>query len=183
LPLDPDDISSLYRRHARAMVAFFARRTYDPETAVDLVAETFASAFRSRTQFRGSTDEEAVGWLYGIARYQLSGFYRRGEVERRAMGRLGVERRELMDPEYERIEELAGLADARARVAAELDALRPDHALVLRLRVIDELDYDELARRLDISEQTARARVSRALRTLSARLDLSPASTEAIEGA
>jgi DNA-directed RNA polymerase specialized sigma24 family protein len=51
------------------MTAFFARRTYEPETAVDLVAETFASAFESRTVFeaaatmkpsRGSTGSRAT---------------------------------------------------------------------------------------------------------------------------
>jgi RNA polymerase sigma factor (sigma-70 family) len=171
LTLDADDISRLYRCHARAMVAFFARRTYDPNAAVDLVAETFAAAFRDRARFRGDTDEQALAWVYGIARHQLGDFYRRGAVERRALGKLGVERRALTDPEYERIEELAGLADTRARVAAELDEMSADHALVLRLRVVDELDYEEVARRLDVSEQTARARVSRALRALASRLE------------
>ena len=36
----------------------------------------------------------------------------------------------------------------------------------VRLRVVDELEYDELAARLSISAQTARARVSRGLRAL-----------------
>jgi hypothetical protein len=31
LPLDADDISDLYARHARRLVTFFARRTYDSE--------------------------------------------------------------------------------------------------------------------------------------------------------
>jgi RNA polymerase sigma-70 factor, ECF subfamily len=139
VPLDPDDISRLYRLHARAMTAFFARRTYDPEAAVDLVAETFATAFEARRTFRGQGDDAAIGWIYGIARHQLSAFYRRGGVERRAMDRLGVERRALTDPEYERIEELAGLAETRGRVAAALGELPAEHADVLRLRVVDEL--------------------------------------------
>ena len=96
---------------------FLARRVYDPEIAVDLMAETFAAAFTVREQFRGSDDADAVAWLYGIARNQLSRFYRRGEVERRALERLAVDRRPLTDPEYERIEELAGLAEiGRAHV-------------------------------------------------------------------
>lgn len=153
------------------MVAYFARRTFDPETAVDLVAETFAAAFRDRARCRGSTDEEALPWLYGIARHQLANFYRRGAIEGRALRKLGVERRGLTDPEYERIEELAGLADLRGRVARELQELSAEHALVLRLRILEELDYPEIAARLDITEQTARTRVSRGLKRLAARLD------------
>jgi RNA polymerase sigma factor (sigma-70 family) len=175
VPLDRDDISRLYRRHARAMTAFFARRTYDPEAAVDLVAETFAAAFEARRSFRGGDDDAAVGWIYGIARHQLSAFYRRGGVERRAMNKLGVERRALTDPEYERIEELAGLSEIRDHVAAALGELPDEHARVLRLRVVDELGYDEVASALGVSEQTARARVSRALRALARRLDLAAA--------
>jgi RNA polymerase sigma factor (sigma-70 family) len=183
LPLDPADISRLYRSHARPMTAFFARRTYDPETAVDLVAETFASAFESRTRFRGRSDDEAVAWIYGIARHQLSGFYRQGGVERRAMSRLGIERRALTDPEFERIEELADLAALRTAVAAALDGLPAEHALVLRLRVVEELGYDEIAKRLAIGEQTARARVSRALRGLAHRLEPAPDASEVRERA
>jgi RNA polymerase sigma factor (sigma-70 family) len=179
VPLDHDDISRLYRRHARAMTAFFARRTYDPEAAVDLLAETFATAFEDRDSFRGNGDEAAIAWVYGIARHQLSGFYRRGSVERRAMAKLGVDRRALTDPEYDRLEELAGLADLRRQVAAALDQLPEEHVQAVRLRVVDELGYDQVAAALGISEQAARARVSRGLRALADAVD--PA-TEEVHG-
>lgn len=152
------------------MLAFFARRTYDPEVAVDLVAETFASAVADRGQFRGETDEEAVGWLFGIARHQLSSWYRRGDVERRAMTRLGIERRELEEPEYERIVELAGLAAQRERIAQRLQEMSPTLRVAVGMRVVDERSYREIADALDITEQTARARVSRGLRELADRL-------------
>ncbi|MGO9789166.1 MAG: RNA polymerase sigma factor [Solirubrobacteraceae bacterium] len=46
-------------------------------------------------------------------------------------------------------------------------------ALRLRLRVVLELDYPAVAARLGVSQQVARARVSRALRSLSLVLDAS----------
>jgi hypothetical protein len=42
------------------------RRTFDPDVAVDLVAETFARAFVQRRRFRGGTDCEQAARLYGI---------------------------------------------------------------------------------------------------------------------
>jgi RNA polymerase sigma-70 factor (ECF subfamily) len=138
----------------------------DPEAAVDLVAECFAIAFEDRGRYRGDTDAEALGWLYGIARNLVSGFHRRGDVHRRAVARLGVERRALRPEEFERIEELAGLATLRAQVAAGLQELPTDQQEAIRLRVVDELDYPEVAARTGASEQTVRARVSRGLRTL-----------------
>ena len=75
MPLDADDIARLYAAHARALVAYFARRTFDPQAASELMAETFAAAVADRRAFRGDGDE-AAAWLYGIARHQLSGWYR-----------------------------------------------------------------------------------------------------------
>jgi RNA polymerase sigma-70 factor (ECF subfamily) len=168
VPLGCDDISQLYGREARELLVFFARRVFDPEAAVDLVGETFASAFEDRHQFRGKSEGEAVGWLYGIARHRLSSYLRRGSVERNAMSRLGVERRELTDPEYERIEELSVTADLRARVRERMEQLAPGLREAVRMRVIEERPYAELAASLGISEQNARARVSRGLRALAA---------------
>jgi len=166
LPLHADDISDLYARHARSLVAFFARRTYDSEVAVELMAETFAAAVAGRGRFRGSGEDAAVAWLYGIARNRYSDWLRHARVERRALLRLGLEPPQMSDAELERIDELAGTAVLRARVADQLGALAPDHRAALQLRVVQEVSYEDMAARLGVSEQTARARVSRALRAL-----------------
>lgn len=171
VPLLPSDISRLYEANARGLVAFFARRTYDSEVAVDLTAETFAAAFTGRAGFVGRTDEDALRWIYGIARNQLATYFRDGRVERSAMAKIGMERRELTEPEFERIEELAELDVVRRRVASELDAMPEPQARILKLRVVDELGYHEIAERLSITETNARARVSRALRALAVRLE------------
>lgn len=165
-PLTGADLTRLYDRLAEPMLAFFVRRTYAADVAVDLLAETFAVAFEDRRQFRGRDEHAARAWLFAIARHQLTDYFRRGHVERRALARLGVERPPLTDAEYDRIEELAASRELRATVASELAALPADQREVLRLRVVEERPYHELARSLGISEQTARARVSRALRAL-----------------
>jgi RNA polymerase sigma factor (sigma-70 family) len=172
--LASDDISRLYTRHAEELLGYFARRTLQAEVAVDLVGETFALAFADRAQFRGAEDREAIAWVFGIARHQLAEYFRRGQVERRALARIGVAVAPLEDADYERIEELAELAEARARVADSLADLPLDHREALRLRIVDERSYDEVARTLGVSEQAARARVSRALRVLRDTADLQP---------
>ena len=47
-----------------------------------------------------------------------------------------------------------------------METLREDHREALRFRVIEELSYPEVARRLSCSEANARQRVSRGLRRL-----------------
>ena len=163
-------IAELYEELSHAMVVHFARRTFDPDVALDLTGETFARAFTARRRFRGATQEEATAWVWAIARNVLAEYHRRGAVERRALRRLAVEPPALDDEEHARLERLAGLAELRERLARELGALPDDQRAAVRLRVVEELGYPEVALRLGVTEATARARVSRGLRALRASL-------------
>jgi RNA polymerase sigma-70 factor (ECF subfamily) len=173
--LSADEVAELFDHHAEAILAFLVRHTWDPEVAVDILAETFAVALVGRHRFRGRRDEAARAWLYGIARHELADHFRRDGAQRRALARLGIERRPLTDVEYERIEELAGSRELRDRVAEELEALPVDQREAVRLRVVEEQGYETLARMLDISQDTARARVSRGLQGLRAAIDAATA--------
>ena len=166
-----------YRAHATRILRFFARQTMDSEAAVDLTAETFALAFEHRDRLRAESERQAVGWLYGIAEHQLSRFKRRAATERRALDRLGIQAPRPDDEDYRRIEELAGLDELRSAVASGVDSLPAEQRVAVQLRLVEELPYQEVAARLDISEQAARARVSRALRSIAARLDTQTATT------
>ena len=166
MPLDLDHLARLYEEHAADLVRFFARRTFQADVAVDLVAETFAQALAHRDQFRGASDGEALAWLFGIARHELGTYFRRGVVARRAMAQLGLTVPALTGADFERVEELADLRAQREVVAQALAELSIDHREALRLRIVEEQSYAEVARRLGTTEGTARARVSRALRAL-----------------
>jgi RNA polymerase sigma factor (sigma-70 family) len=168
--LGPSSFAALYERHQRGLLAYFMRRTFDAEAAVDLVGETFAQAFVGRRRFRGATAEQEAAFLYGVARRLLSRYLRRGRAERAALERLGVARPHLDDESLARIEELAGVATMRALVGEHLRALSEEQRRALRLRVVEELPYSEVAARMGVTEQVARARVSRALRGLDRRL-------------
>lgn len=85
--------------------------------------------------------------------------------------RLGVEVPSLEPEDLVRIVELAGLDELRGAVACELGALPQEHREALRLRVVEELSYDDVAQRLAITEPAARARVSRGLRAIGRALD------------
>jgi RNA polymerase sigma-70 factor (ECF subfamily) len=163
---DPAAFARFYADEATRLLAFFARRLLDPEAALDLTAETFAQAFAGRGGFRGTDEEAARGWLYAIARRQLARYLERGYADRSARERLGVERPEATAEELLRVEELAALSEIRAGVAEQLRALPPAHREAVRLRVVEELGYPEVAARLDITEDAARARVSRGLRRI-----------------
>ena len=164
--LDKAAVGELYGELSRRLLVYFARRTCDGEVALDLTAETFARVMAGRGKFRGVTHHEALGWVWGIARHVLGDYFESGRVEQRALRRLGLQPPAATDEEIARIEELAELGELRTAVAAALEDLAADQREALRLRVVDELEYGTIARRLGISEPTARARVSRGLKRL-----------------
>ncbi len=168
----PDAFTAFYRAHAEALLVFFVRRTFDVEVARDLTAETFARAFEHRRRFRGHTEGEAAGWLFGIARHQLSRYVRRGSAECRAATRLGISLPPVGDDDVARVLDLAGVEQLRLHVASAFAALSNDHQRAVWLRVVDELTYTQIAEQLDVTEGTARARVSRGLRALADATDL-----------
>jgi RNA polymerase sigma-70 factor (ECF subfamily) len=69
------------------------------------------------------------------------------------------------------IEQAAGLASVRKVLGNELAALSGSQREALRLRIVEELPYSDVARELGVSEATARARVSRGLRALAEALE------------
>lgn len=154
--------TELYERHVTAVLAFHHRRTGCAQTAADLTAETFAEAFTSRKRFR-DTGAPGRAWLFAIARRQLSRFVRKEKVRDKYRRRLGVSPIHLDSADIERIEDLADFAAIRSELQAALTSMPDGQAEALRLRVGEQLPYDEVARRLDCTVPTARARVSRGL--------------------
>ena len=168
----PEGFVELYRREAALVLRFCARQVLDAEAAVDLCAETFAQALRGRGGFRGSTEAEARAWLLTIARRQVARYLKKGALDRRAREAIGLHTPRLQDGDTEEIEREAGLAPLREALTEELGRLGVDQREALRLRVVEERPYAEVACSLGVTEATARARVSRGLRALGAALEL-----------
>lgn len=166
----PEAFGELYERHAEAILTFFVRRTLDPDVAAELTAETFAEAFASRTRFR-DRGLGGAAWLYGIARHQLSHFFRSGAVAARARAKLRLPRRELDPEDYDRVEQLIDFEPLRVRLGELLAGLPSEQREAMRLRVMEERPYPEVAEMLGITQVTARARVSRGMRRLARELD------------
>ena len=163
---DPDAFAAFYRRQAPGLLSWALRRTADREQAADLVAETFALALEGCHRFDPGRGP-AGAWLFGIARHQAARLAERGAVERRARRRLRIDRPELDDEDVDRV--LAAASVPRGLEGA-LGDLPPDQRDAVHARVVDELDYDEVARRGGTSEAGARQRVSRGLAALRRRL-------------
>jgi RNA polymerase sigma-70 factor (ECF subfamily) len=168
---DAEAFSELYRREGEKVLIFLTRRTWDGEVALELTAETFAIALRSWRRVGSLVAEQQRAWLFTVARRQLSRYLRRAAVERRAVTRLGLQIPSPDPDDLALIEQRAGLAELRETLARELARLNRGQREALQLRIVEERSYEEVASALQISEQNARARVSRGLRSLARALE------------
>ena len=138
-------------------------------TALDLTAETFAQAWLVRARFRDEAGGSAAPWIYGIARNVLLMSIRRGAVERRATQRLGLQeqldrRQDVEDP----------IPDGRWADGADelLETLPADQREAVRLRVVEDMEYADVAHALGTTPAAARVRVHRGLTALKRHLTL-----------
>jgi RNA polymerase sigma factor (sigma-70 family) len=162
--------AALYRRHIAAILAFLRRRVDSEEVAADLAGETFAAALLACRRYQPG-NAPASAWLLGIARNKLRESARRGRVEVQARTRLQIPPIAFDDQDIQRIQELIGTDERALQLLEQLPAAQRE---AVRARVVDELDYEQLALRLGHSEQLIRQHVSRGLRTLRTLMEEQP---------
>ena len=160
---DVDGFGDFYTRHVRELLGFFVRRTADAQVAADLTGETFAAAFVARQKFRAQGPGSARAWLFGIARRVLGHYLRRQSVSDRYRRKLGMTSIVVDDANALRVEELADLASIRGALRDALSSLPANQLDAIRLRVIEEMPYRDVALRLGCTEGAARVRVARGL--------------------
>ncbi len=158
-----------YRRHLAAILAFFLRRTGDPELTADLTAEVFAAALLAAPRYQPG-DLPELAWLYGIAGHKLADSRRRGRVEDQARRRLALEPLQIDDADLARVEELASSGTESDRLEKAMRSLPPEQRDAVVARVVNERPYSEIAGEMSCSELVVRQRVSRGLRALRSRI-------------
>ena len=151
------------REHLDSVYRYLLTTTKNAAIAEDLTSETFERALRRWHRF----DRQRAGertWLLMIARSAALDHFRAEERRRRREQRFASEQ------EYEHDADVRidlGLSPALEAGLSELSAAERE---VVALRVVVELDGDETARLLGISESACSTRLSRALRKLEERV-------------
>jgi RNA polymerase sigma-70 factor (ECF subfamily) len=162
---NPDAFQEFYRRHCVRLNAWLRGQTGDAEVAAELTAETFAQALLSLKRFRG-TGDDGSRWLFGIARNLRADYFRKRRVERGALDQLQIEVSTFL-PEPDAFEAMTQ-EDLGPDLLDAIDRLPEHERQALLLKVVSKLSYTEVASQLDCSENAARIRVFKALRSLRA---------------
>jgi RNA polymerase sigma-70 factor (ECF subfamily) len=149
--VDTVDLHVWYERYGEAVFRRCLRIVGDEALAMDLLQETFLRAHKYRASFKGAS---ALSWLLTIA-------------DRTSLTALGARPRVSSAEEVERFLETE--ADPKEpftqhRLVAEL-LTRADErtrAIVMH-RYFDELELEDIARRLDVNERTVRRKLEQFL--------------------
>lgn len=153
-----DRFNALYRAHSRAVLRYAARRT-DPDSAGDIVAETFLVAWRKLADV--PTDPgQAEPWLYAVARRVLANAERSTRRTHRVAARLWLEgsQDEVPDP--------AAVVSDRQRIIQALGNLAEHDQEALRLVGWEGLDIPGAALAMGCSRSAMAVRLHRARRRL-----------------
>lgn len=155
-------IALLLAKHGDELARHIRRMVRDDDAAQDLLQDTMIRAHEALGRLRADSNERA--WLYRIATNAALNHLRARTRERVALERHAAERAS---------EPVAGPDGAdgpdqgqRERLWAGVARLPERQRLALTLRIVDELDYDEIARRLGGTSDAARANVHQATRKL-----------------
>jgi RNA polymerase sigma-70 factor (ECF subfamily) len=154
---------NIFRRDARAILAYALRRTDRPEDAADVVSEVMLIAWRRIGDV--PEDPEARLWLYGVARRVLAN--QRRSSRRRAA--LGDRLRSVVASEF--AEDLADAHMRQAAVREGLNALPEADREVLLLTAWEGLDANEVGVVMSVTPSAVRSRIHRARTRLRAELE------------
>lgn len=170
---DEEAWEALVRQHQERVFALISRMTGDPDRVEDIAQEVFLKAFRSLRSFRGGS--RFYTWLYRITvntvLNTLRSQGRRQETSLDAMGGLEVK----VDANMEPAEATVRLELAR-RVREAIDQLEEPYRVIVHLRELEDLSYEEIAEVVELPVGTVKSRLFRARHQLKGLLqDIFPA--------
>ncbi|RDV44250.1 hypothetical protein DOE76_12735 [Leifsonia sp. ku-ls] len=170
---DGDAFAALFRRHRDRVFRPVLRLAATPSDAEDLVALTFAEAWRKRGRIRTS-GPSLLPWLLVTASHLARNNVRALRRHQALLAKLPPG-----EPHRDHSDEVLDRADrdhVAARVRRSFDRLTDRDREILSLCVLEELSTDQVATLLRVPAGTVKSRLSRARRTLAeiVALDLSP---------
>jgi RNA polymerase sigma-70 factor, ECF subfamily len=151
----------LVRTHTRRVYAICYRFTNKESEAQDLTQEVFLRIFKTLGSFRAGEGSFTV-WLTRLTRNLLVDHYRRTKQDRvtdaieEKLGNL-----EEKTAQHSRTDGLLAGREAGELLQAALQKLSPELREAVILRDLEELEYREIAKVLNVPEGTVKSRLNR----------------------
>ncbi|MGB7295004.1 MAG: sigma-70 family RNA polymerase sigma factor [Candidatus Aminicenantales bacterium] len=143
--------------------------TRDRTAADDLAQEVFIKAYFSLPRFKARS--EFGTWLYRIAVNHAKDYLRKNRNRQKDVSIEDIGEHRLAAAEKSQ-EDLRSQEERRAMVLAAVERLPEKYRVVLTLRDIEGMSYEDIARILDLSPGTVDSRLHRARQKMRQRLTM-----------
>jgi RNA polymerase sigma-70 factor, ECF subfamily len=165
---DQDAFALLVQRHQRRVFNLSLRMVQDYEEASEVTQEAFVAAWQGLPSFRG--EARFATWLYRIAYHCCL-----RQLEQRKRGRdlqAVIQAEQILDEmnKEQRVEDILERRDLQAVVREQMEQLPANYRVVLILRHLQEMTYEEMADILSIPVGTIKTHLFRARHLLRERL-------------
>jgi RNA polymerase sigma-70 factor (ECF subfamily) len=165
---DQDAFALLVQRHQRRVFNLVLRMLQEYEDASEVTQEAFLAAWQGLPSFRG--EARFATWLYRIAYHCCLRQLERRKRERDLQAAIQAEQiLEGMHKE-EQVDDILELRDRQAVVREQLEQLPSQYRMVLILRHLQEMTYEEMAAVLTMPIGTIKTHLFRARHLLKERL-------------
>lgn len=158
------EFEAIYTRHFDGIYRFLSKLCADPDLCEEMTQETFYQAYISLHRYNGKC--EMFTWLAAIAKNTYFKYLRKNKISHLDL-ELAVMPDEEHSPEY--------VLEKRLEAAQVREAVRklpPKYRDVVVLRIYAERPFAEVARLLDISENSAKVMFHRAKEILRKEIQL-----------
>ena len=161
--IDPTAFIGLYNIYVRPIYRYIYTKVGEAKQAEDLTAQVFLEALESLPRYRH--DGHFAAWLFSIARHKVTDYYRTRHE--------GIPI-EAVRGETEKAEPLAGLIHEEeiSRLSGYIHQLKEDDQELLRLRLVAELNFGEVARLTHCNMETAKKRYYRLITQLREQMEV-----------
>ncbi|MGI6167864.1 MAG: RNA polymerase sigma factor [Eubacteriales bacterium] len=145
------EFEQIYKDHYKRVYAFLLKLCRDPDAAEDLTQETFYQAYKSLPRYNGRC--EMFTWLAAIAKNIFFKYLRRKKSESMVIDLFISDLTAPIteEPGYRLMREVD-----ISRVRRAIAGIPKKYSEVLILRIYGELSYEEIAKKLGISVNSAK---------------------------
>ncbi|MDR6786024.1 RNA polymerase sigma-70 factor (family 1) [Pedobacter africanus] len=156
----------IFSRYNKLLYSHAYNKLREREDAMDIVSEVFYALWMRRAQ--SLPKENLVGYLFMAVRYKIADFLSRKQVKEQYVQSLQtyINQAEVDTDHLVREKQLKEI------IEEEIAALPPRMQEIFRMSRFEQMSHKEIAEKLQLSEQTVKDQVKKALRILRIKLGL-----------
>lgn len=152
---DKQAYAHIINKYKNQLYATILRMTKNPQDAQDLVQDAFIKVYRSLDKY--DANGSFSGWLYRVAINNCMDEFRK---KRYSMTQIEIDEERVVEPNHP---ELVFLKKEKSRQLERLIATLPeDERLIILLRYVNEISYEEIGEVMDVPLSTVRNKLHRA---------------------